>query len=121
MRKPVLRADLSARLARVGRCVSDVCHFVLCTTLWLSGTIVGALGLLLGFVIVAADGRPLRFFAHVQNLSTHYLFATQEARTRFDHQLLAVFAAIFGMLLLARLPGFVRRMRRDLRRRPSDV
>ena len=121
MRKPVLRAGLSARLARAGRCASDVCHFVLCTTLWLSGTIIGALGLLLGFVIVAADGRPLRFFAHVQNLSTHYLFATPEARTRFDHQLLAVFIAIFGMLLVARLPGFALRMRRDLRRRSFDV
>lgn len=121
MRKPVLRADFSARLARVGRCASDVCHFVLCTALWLSGTIVGALGILLGFVIVAADGRPLRFFAHVQNLSMHYLFATEEARARFDHQLLAVFVAMFGMLLVARLPSFVLRMRRDLHRSPSDV
>ena len=56
-----------------------------------------ALGAVFAFVIVAADGRPLRFFAHLQNLSTHYLFADPAARARFDGQVLVLFLGVVGL------------------------
>ncbi len=106
--------NLCPRLARAGRIVADACHVTLSITLWLAGTVLAALGAVFAFVIVAADGRPLRFFAHLQNLSTHYLFADPAARARFDDQVLLLFLGVVGLFLIARLPGFAARLRREL-------
>lgn len=113
--------NLRPRLARAGRILADACHVTLSITLWLAGTVLAALGAVFAFVIIAADGRPLRFFAHLQNLSTHYLFADPAARTHFDGQVLALFLGIAGLFLIARLPGFATRLRRELARKHMDV
>lgn len=110
------RPTLRARLARAGRIASDICHVGLSVSLWLAGTLLEALGMVLAFLIVAADGRPLRFFAHVQNLSTHYLFADPLARAHFDRQVLALILGLVGLLVIARLPSFVGKLRRDMAR-----
>ena len=107
---------LQARLARAHRLAADACHIGLSVTLWVAGTVLAALGVLLAFLIVAADGRPLRFFADVQNLSTHYLFADPAARAHFDRQLLALFLGLVGVLVIARLPAFAGKLRRELAR-----
>ena len=108
--------NLRPRLARAGRILADACHVTLSVTLWLVGTVLAALGAVFAFVIVASDGRPLRFFAHVQNLSTHYLFADPAARARFDCQVLMLFLGVVGLFLIARLPSFATRLRRELTR-----
>lgn len=110
------RPTWRARLARAGHIASDICHVGLSVSLWLAGTLLAALGMVLAFLIVAADGRPLRFFAHVQNLSTHYLFADPLARAHFDRQVLALILGLVGLLVIARLPSFVGKLRRDLAR-----
>ena len=86
----------------------------LLTVAGLAGTVLAALGAVFAFVIVAADGRPLRFFAHLQNLATHYLFADPAARKHFDGQVLVLFLGVVGLFLIARLPGFATRLRREL-------
>ncbi len=106
----------SSWLPRLRRHVADGCHLLLSLFLWLAGIVLVALGLVLAFAILAADLRPLLFFAHVDNLATHYLAADPARRAQFDMQLLALFTAIVTLLLLARLPGFVIRMRRELGR-----
>lgn len=108
--------NLRLRLARTARILADTCHVLLSVSVWLVGTVLAALGAVFAFVIVAADGRPLRFFAHLQNLSTHYLFAAPASRARFDAQMLALFLAVVGLFLIARLPGFATRLRRELAR-----
>jgi len=105
----------STRLARLRRHVADCCHLLLSLLLWLAGIVLVALGFVLAFAILAADLQPLLFFAHIDNLATHYLAADPARRAQFDMQLLALFTAIVTLLLLARLPGFVIRMRRELR------
>ena len=106
--------NLRPRLARAGRILADACHITLSVALWLAGTVLAALGAVFAFVIVAADGRPLRFFAHLQNLATHYLFADPAARKHFDGQVLVLFLGVVGLFLIARLPGFATRLRREL-------
>ncbi len=103
-----------SRWPRLRRGIADGCHLALSLLLWLSGTVLVALGLMLAFAIFAADLQPLLFFAHVDNLATHYLAADPVRRAQFDMQLLALFTSIVTLLLLARLPGFVIRMRREL-------
>ena len=104
------------RLHRLRRHIANGCHLLLSLLLWLAGIVLVALGLVLAFAILAADLQPLLFFAHVDNLASHYLAAAPARRDQFDMQLLAMFTAIVTLLLLARLPGFVIRMRRELSR-----
>lgn len=106
----------ATRLPRLRRHMANGCHLLLSLLLWLAGIILVALGFVLAFAIVAAALQPLLFFAHVDNLATHYLAADPARRAQFDMQLLALFTAIVTLLLLARLPGFVIRMRRELNR-----
>ena len=113
--------NLRPRLARAGRILADTCHVTLSITLWLAGTVLAALGAVFAFVIAAADGRPLRFFAHLQNLSTHYLFADPATRARFDDQVLLLFLGVVGLFLIARLPGFATRLRRELAQNHMNV
>ncbi|WP_156680497.1 hypothetical protein [Sphingomonas profundi] len=107
---------MRARFARARRLLADGCHLLLSAVLWVSGILLAALGALLAFMILMADGRPSRFFAQLQNLSAHYLSADQAARASFNGQLFGVFLGIVGMFLIARLPSFVLRLRRELRR-----
>lgn len=116
MRDAASQPSASTRLARLRRNVANGCHLLLSLLLWLAGIVLVALGFVLAFAILAADLQPLLFFAHVDNLATHYLAANPARRAQFDMQLLALFTAIVTLLLLARLPGFVIRMRRELGR-----
>ncbi|TVV74624.1 hypothetical protein [Sphingomonas solaris] len=111
-----IREPMRIRFTRVRRLAADGCHLVLSATLWISGILLAALGAMLAFMILMADGRPSRFFAQLQNLSTHYLSADPAARASFHGQLLAVFLGIVGLLVIARLPSFALRLRRELRR-----
>lgn len=117
MRDAASQASASDRLPRLRRHIADSCHLLLSLLLWLAGIVLVALGLVLAFAIVAADLQPLLFFAHVDNLASHYLAADPALRAQFEMQLLALFTAAVTLLLLARLPGFVIRMRRELGRR----
>lgn len=94
------------------RC-ADGCQLLLSVLLWTSGNLLAALGLLLLLVILAADARPLLFFAHLDNLASHYLAADEAARAAFDRQLIGFSGALWALLMLARLPAFVARLGRE--------
>ena len=114
MRDAVLAPSRATRSARLRGLLADACHVLLTTSLWLGSTTLVALGILFAFAIVAAGGEPAIFFAHLDNLANHYLAASSDRRAEFDAQLLALLGTILLLLLLARIPGFAVRMRRDL-------
>ena len=114
MRDAVLAPSRATRSARLRGLLADACHVLLTTSLWLGSTMLVALGILFAFAIVAANGEPAIFFAHLDNLANHYLAASPDRRAEFDAQLLALLGTILLLLLLARIPGFAVRMRRDL-------
>lgn len=108
---------LGGRAARLRRLFADACHLGLSTTLWLGGTLLVTLGTILAVVILAADAQLPVLFAHLDNLSSHYLAADAARRAEFDLQLVGLTGALALLFLVARLPAFAARMRRELSRK----
>ena len=92
----------------------------LSTTLWLGGTLLVTLGTILAVVILAADARLSILFAHLGNLATHYLAADAARRAEFDLQLVGLTGALALLFVVARLPAFAARMRRELSRKDEQ-
>lgn len=108
-------------LARARGRLADAGFVFLSTALWVSVTILLALGCLVLLAILVADGHPARFFLHAQNLAGHYLAAGAAARARFHGQLGAFFLGLVLLLGIGRAPSFARHLRDDLaRERPHD-
>ena len=101
---------------RLRRFLADACHLVLSTTLWLGGTLLVTLGTILAVVILAADARLSTLFAHLCNLASHYLAADAVRRAEFDLQLVGLTAELALLFVVARLPAFAARMRREFSR-----
>lgn len=116
MAAPDPHCPASAPIDRVRRLLADLCHVMLSSALWLGGTLLAALGSILAIAILAADARMPLFFAHLDNLATRYLAADPARRAAFDLQLIGLSAALALLLILARLPAFVARLRRELAR-----
>ena len=115
--------DLSVgatRAARVRRFLVDACHLLLSTTLWLGGTVLATLGTILALVILAADAQLPVLFAHLDNLASRYLAADGARRAEFDLQLVGLTAALALLFVVARLPAFAARMRRELSRKDAQ-
>lgn len=119
MRAPDSR-PLSSRRMRLRRLLADACHLVLSTTLWLGGTLLVTLGTILAVVILAADARLPILFAHLDNLASHYLAADAPRRAEFDLQLVGLTTALALLFVVARLPAFAARMRRELSRKDGQ-
>ena len=107
---------LGTRGARLRRFLGNACHLALSTTLWLGGTVLVALGTVLAVVILAADAQLPVLFAHLDNLANHYLAADAARRAEFDLQLVGLTSALALLFVVARLPAFAARMRRELSR-----
>jgi len=105
------------RSARLRRFLADTCHLALSITLWLGGTLLVTLGTILAVVILAADARLPVLFAHLGNLASHYLAADAARRAEFDVQLVGLTGALALLFVVARLPAFASRMRRELSRK----
>ena len=105
---------------RLRRFLADACHLVLSTTIWLGGTLLATLGTILAVVILAADARLPVLFVHLDNLASHYLAADAARRAEFDLQLVGLTAALALLFLVARLPAFAARMRRELSRKDEQ-
>ena len=102
------------------RLLADVCYLALTTALWVGSTLIAALGIVLGVVLLAAGGDGVVLFSHLENLSRHYLAASTDARALFDRDAVALFAGLVTLLTLARLPLRIGKVRSVLIRSPSD-
>ncbi|WP_374942088.1 hypothetical protein [Sphingomonas sp.] len=111
LRPPVTRS------AELRRLLADACHLALSATLWLGGTLLVTLGTILAVVILAADAKLPLLFAHLGNLASHYLAADAARRAEFDLQFVGLTGALALLFVLARLPAFAARMRRELSRK----
>lgn len=105
---------LRARLAHLGRLFAAACHAGLSVALWLGGTLLASLGIVLAVALLATGLEFGRFFEHLQNLSSHYLLADPHARAKFERDLVGLWFALLGLLVIARLPAFAARLRREL-------
>lgn len=119
MRAPDPR-PFGARTVRLRRFLADACHLALSTTIWLAGTLLVTLGTILAVVILAADARLPLLFAHLGNLASHYLAADAARRAEFDLQLVSLTGALALLFVVARLPAFTARMRRELSRKDQQ-
>ncbi len=115
-----LRPTTLMRMARIWRGFADGCHLLLSATLWLGGTLLAALGTLLAMVILAADAQLPVFFAHLDNLASRYLAADAARRAEFDLQLVGLTGTLALLFVIARLPAFAARMRRELSRKDEQ-
>lgn len=108
------------RSARLRRLLANACHVALSTTLWLGGTLLVTLGTILAVVILAAGAKLPSLFAHLGNLASHYLAADAARRAEFDAQLVGLTGALVLLFVVARLPAFASRMRRELSRKDEQ-
>lgn len=120
MAAPDLRPATLTRIARIRHICADGCHLLLSATLWLGGTLLAALGSILALVILAADAELPVFFAHLDNLASRYLAADVSRRAEFDLQLVGLTGALALLFILARLPAFADRMRRELSKKDEQ-
>ena len=111
---------LGSRRVRLRRFLADACHLALSTTIWLGGTLLVTLGTILAVVILAADARLPLLFAHLGNLASRYLAADPARRAEFDLQLVGLTTALALLFVVARLPAFAARMRRELSRKDEQ-
>lgn len=120
MNAPDLRPVTATRMVRLRRLIADGCHLLLSATLWLGGILLATLGTILALVILAADAELPVFFAHLDNLASRYLAADVARRAEFDLQLVGLTGALALLFVLARLPAFATRMRRELSRKDEQ-
>lgn len=113
--RQVLKA--ASRVSWMRGALADGCYLLLSGALWCGGTLLAALGTLLALAIIAAGGEPAIFFAHVDNLASRYLAADGARRAEFDLHLITLVGAFALLFLLARLPTFALRIRRELSER----
>jgi hypothetical protein len=65
----------------------------------------------LALVLLACGFDGILFFSHLDNLCRHYLAASAQARCDFDRGALGLFAGLFTLLVLARLPLWIERLK----------
>lgn len=111
------RPRLPRRLTR--RAIADTSYVALQSTMWVGGTVLGVLGAAVACFLVIAGGDVDLFFSHVNNLASRYVAADHARRDVFEHGLVQLFVGAALLATIIRLPGFVRRLRRDLQEGPN--
>jgi hypothetical protein len=100
--------------ARLRRFMADFCYVVLTAALLAGSTLLASLGIIFGLAVLAAGGDGLVLFSHLENLSRHYLQAGAGARAAFDRDAIGLLSALFTLIVLARLPLWIARVRSGL-------
>lgn len=95
--------------------LADTSYLVLAVTGWVGSTILGVLGAVVACFLVISAGDIDTFFSHLNNLTSRYVTADFGRRAAFEHQIVQVLLVFTIVTVACRLPGFVRRVRRELR------
>ena len=108
--------QIPAPLTRSGtkKIIQCMCGTLLMTARFAISTILMVLGLPLFCFLMLAGWDLGGLFAHLGNLSAHFQGADLLRRTAFSADLKACFVAALILVLLFRLPGFVRELLRDM-------
>ena len=94
--------------------IADGCYIVLRGSLFLGSSYLMALGLPLLFFLLLSGGNPDAFFAHVANLAYRFLGADLERRVTFLGEFKFVAVALATLIVMARMPRFIRDLDREL-------
>ena len=93
---------------------ADAAYVLVTVTGWLAGNILGVLGCAVAMFLVISHADLNAFFLHVDNLTSRYAAAEPERRAVFDHQVVQVFVIACAVVLVARAPRFISRLRAEL-------
>lgn len=94
--------------------MADGCYILLRGSLFLGSSYLMALGLPLLFFLLLSGGNPDAFFAHVANLGDRFLAADLARRVTFLGQCKFVLIGLATLVVLWRMPRFIRDLDREL-------
>ncbi|ARR56544.1 hypothetical protein HY78_25475 [Rhizorhabdus wittichii DC-6] len=94
--------------------MADGCYILLRGSLFLGSSYLMALGLPLLFFLLLSGGNPDAFFAHVANLGDRFLAADLARRVTFLGQCKFVLIGLATLVVLWRIPRFIRDLDREL-------
>ena len=94
--------------------VADGCYILLRGCLFLGSSYLMALGLPLLFFLLLSGGNPDAFFAHVANLGDRFLAADLARRVTFLGQCKIVLIGLATLVVVWRMPRFIRDLDREL-------
>ena len=94
--------------------MADGCYILLRGCLFLGSSYLMALGLPLLLFLLLSGGNPDAFFAHVANLADRFLGADLERRVTFLGEFKFVAVALATLIVMARMPRFIRDLDREL-------
>lgn len=97
------------------RVLADGSFLAVALTSWLLGNLLALLGALVAVLLVLTGGDLDLFFSQLHNLTRRYVEADAGRRVAFQHDLAQAFVITGLVLLLARTPRFLVRLRRELR------
>ena len=94
--------------------MADGCYILLRGCLFLGSSYLMALGLPLLFFLLLSGGNPDAFFAHVANLGDRFLAADLARRVTFLGQCKFVLIVLATLVVVWRMPRFIRDLDREL-------
>ncbi|APL93663.1 hypothetical protein [Sphingobium indicum] len=94
--------------------MADGCYILLRGCLFLGSSYLMALGLPLLFFLLLSGGNPDAFFAHVANLGDRFLAADLARRVAFLGQCKFVLIGLATLVVVWRMPRFIRDLDREL-------
>ena len=94
--------------------MADGCYILLRGCLFLGSSYLMALGLPLLFFLLLSGGNPDAFFAHVANLGDRFLAADLARRVAFLGQCKFVLISLATLVVVWRMPRFIRDLDREL-------
>lgn len=103
-------------IGEIGRRTADASLVLISVVVLVSETLLMALGCALLVGILVAGGEAERFAQHTQNLANHLLTADPVGRRAFMGELSGLILGIAVLLLVARGPAWLRRLRAALDR-----
>lgn len=100
------------RLMRAGR---DLAYLLLAVSGWFAVNLLAVLGCAVAAFLVISGGDLDSFFLHLNNLTSRYVDADLGRRAAFEHGLVQGFLLLLTLMIFLRAPGFIRRVRAELR------
>ena len=94
--------------------MADGCYILLRGCLFLGSSYLMALGLPLLFFLLLSGGNPDAFFAHVANPGDRFLAADLARRVTFLGQCKSVLIGLATVVVVWRMPRFIRDLDREL-------
>jgi hypothetical protein len=94
--------------------MADGCYILLRGCLFLGSSYLMALGVPLLFFLLLSGGSPDAFFAHVANLGDRFLAADLARRVTFLSQCKFVLIGLATLVVVWRMPRFIRDLDREL-------